>query len=1120
MSTTQDELRESRDLFLAESGDYLELLNSELLKIEKSQAREAETESINNMFRAAHSIKGMSGMMGYMKINRLTHKMENIMDNVRQGKQALTDFTVEVLFKCFDYLTALIGAVSQDEPDDESVDIEEIIITIDDIMAGKTPAAAAAADKQPEPAKVSANSVKQADNSSVQITLSISDAVKYNLGEFDDLNLFIAERSPDNIYEISIDIEKDCYLKYIKPEVFIESLKEYGDVIFSSPDFKTIQPIDKIDFEVLDIKLYIVYQTAENIDILKAKLQNDQINIRDLRLPAPALPESPAEAGNKKAEISSYLGIFIEETNEEIETMNLALLALEKVPGDIENINTIMRVMHSIKSSAAALGYSNISNLAHATESLILAIKNNRHEFTSELITTLLHAIDEIKNILGLAKKDGSGDNVDLSECISKIKDIAAFYENANSPHVAEPVKKNAAIELKLTEYENAIISEAFDNRKKVYVLRFKIDFDCPMKAMRYLLLTNNYRENGDIIKIWPENENIFEKDNLNEIIIIYATIEENAEKIKRLGDIDQVNEIIVSPFSFDDSQFEVKGESLAPQPKAGLLNGAGQPEAKVMAAAGGEVLNVKTQEAAQVSVTAASRATAAAAPPAAGAGADHGDMSQQTLRVDLSKLDNLINLIGELVIIKANFFQISNQLNKTFLNKKLIFKVEDNIYNINRQKEELGEQFEILEKLSEIAHLTGCSYKKTSAAEQLGDNQNVTADSLILSLRLNNQKMMSFFDGLTEALQSMQAEIKNIFKNENYIIDLNTATYKLGKIINSLQTGIMDTRMVPVGQLFRRFQRVVRDLAKAQNKKINLDIFGEETELDKKVIDELGNPLTHIIRNSVDHAVEAPEERVRNQKPDTGTISLNAYHEGSNICIEVKDDGRGISSEKVLKKAIERGIISEIESAGLTRQEIINLIFMPGFSTAEKVTDISGRGVGMDIVKKSVETLKGSIAIFSEEGAGTRITIRLPLTLAIISALLIRIKNAVFSIPLESVLEIIKCSKKDMFQVEGKMTVKLRNKILSIVELADMIQVEQRTTQSQNLTIVVIASATKMIGICVDELIGKEEIVIKSLSDDFKKVEGISGASVLGDGTVSLILDVPSIIRRAMNIE
>ncbi len=964
-----DDLKESRDIFLTESGDYLELLNSELLKLERIADRDIESASLNNMFRAAHSIKGMSAMMGYDKVNRLTHKMENILDNIRQGNQKFSNEIVEMLFECFDLLTALISAVSQNEKDDDAVDIEGAIRKIEGLIK------ASAAGKS---------------GSEVNISLSISKEVKESLRDFDDLKLFIAGRSQENVFEIVLRFDRDNYPDHLNPAAFFDTLKEKGEIVHMTPDPGSISDITNILREKPDFKILAVYQTAETYENVSRLSDGGLISVRDLREPLP----DHLTAGCKeedKIEPPSYLNVFIEESYEEIEKMNEALLELERNPLDFENLNAVMRGMHNIKSSSASVGFGNISSLAHTVESLLGTFEKSKNAATGEAIDLLLGSIDGIRNFLALAM-EGRGHEMDFSENINVFKQLIGSYG------VSDANAGNG--EFRLNEYGPVLLDGEFEPVKKAHRVDMAVKETAAAKS--------------------------------------------------------------------------------APDPSA-KKNG---------------------------------KSSSSNTAPESGNGGD--PQNSQTLRVDMFKLDKLINLIGELVIIKANFFQISGQLNKIFSNKQLLYDLEDMVFDHERKKDELANEFTEIEKLGKNLYGRQISQKNDGRQSRCENNAGVSV--LLSALEAGNQSNMSYFEDAVTSLRSANIDMKEHFRSESYIADFNSATYKLGNIINSLQKGIMETRMVPAGTLFKRFLRVVRDLAKQQNKRVNLHIHGEETELDKKVIDELGNPLTHIIRNSVDHAIESREERLALNKSEEGNIYLNAYHEGSNICIDVTDDGRGIKSEKVLKKAVEKGLVTESTAAGLTRQEIMGLIFMPGFSTADNITDISGRGVGMDIVKKTLENLKGTVAISSEEDRGTKIMIRLPLTLAIISALLVKISDSIFTIPLESVIEITKIVTRDIHTVEVTKTIKLRDKIISILELSDAIGVSPRTKAEDHVTVVVVASADNVIGICVDELIGKEEVVIKSLADDFKKVEGVSGASVLGDGTVSLILDVPAIVRRVRN--
>lgn len=362
--------------------------------------------------------------------------------------------------------------------------------------------------------------------------------------------------------------------------------------------------------------------------------------------------------------------------------------------------------------------------------------------------------------------------------------------------------------------------------------------------------------------------------------------------------------------------------------------------------------------------------------------------------------------------------------------------------------------------------------------------------------------------------ITQLAVDLEKKYEGDFIIEQLAETTSQIGLITTELQLAVMKTRMVPIGKVFNKFPRMVRDLCRDLNKEIDLVIAGEDTELDKSVVEEIGDPLIHMIRNAVDHGIESPEERVKKGKPNKGTVWLNAYHEGNHIVIEIKDDGKGIDPEKIKQKAIEKKVITPDEAKSLNKEEILGLIFKPGFSTAEKVTGVSGRGVGMDVVKTNIEKLNGIIAIDSEINKGSTFKLKLPLTLAIIQALLVEVSGEVFAIPLVSVIETVKINDNEIHNFEGREVLKLRDSVLSLIRLDEVFQLEG--SFSQDMYVVVVALAEKKIGLIVDRLVGQEEIVIKSLGEYLGGNVGIAGATIMGDGKVRLIIDVSGIMEIA----
>jgi len=447
------------------------------------------------------------------------------------------------------------------------------------------------------------------------------------------------------------------------------------------------------------------------------------------------------------------------------------------------------------------------------------------------------------------------------------------------------------------------------------------------------------------------------------------------------------------------------------------------------------------------------------------------------TVKVDTRKLDTLMNLAGELVTVRAQFDRLVSLFNEEIESQKALFRLLD------------GMKIKYDELTKEVRHL----------------------------FNAENHEEVSH---ISKSLQQLQEDFGSINQQNsrvallNRIHSLDETTGSLGKIASDIQSGVMQTRMVPIEGVFTRFKRIVRDISKDINKQVNLVIAGEETELDKKLVDSLGDPLTHMIRNACDHGIESPEARLKVGKPEIGTVNLRASHKGNNICIEIGDDGKGLDPEAMVQNALKKGIIAEEESKVLSEYDKLNLIFLPGFSTAEKVTDLSGRGVGMDVVKNMITAVNGVVDIDTELGKGTTFILKIPLTLAIIQALLVVVAGEVYAFPLEAVTEIIKVAKEEIYAIDGGDTVKLRDHALSLVELEQVIQIRGESRNEQKVKrVVVITDGESQIGVQVDSLIGESEIVIKPLSGHFTDVRGVSGATILGDGQVALILDPMTII-------
>ncbi len=458
-----------------------------------------------------------------------------------------------------------------------------------------------------------------------------------------------------------------------------------------------------------------------------------------------------------------------------------------------------------------------------------------------------------------------------------------------------------------------------------------------------------------------------------------------------------------------------------------------------------------------------------------------------ETVRVDIGRLDHLMNLAGELVVNKARFTQLAGRMSPAF--KKA---------SVAGRARALGDSFRRL----------------LQSMERKGGTAEAHTVSIAAQLR-----------EIEEEIGFIEEQFRLWEQSRRHFGQMTEAIDQLARVSKGLQRGVLDTRMVPVGPLFNRFKRVVRDIAQDRGKKVVLEIHGEKTELDKRMIDELGDPLVHLVRNAIDHGIEPIEDRLRAGKPETGVLRLEAVHSGNNVYVTVTDDGAGINVEKVRARAIARGMISESAAAALSPSEVLEFIWRPGFSTADTVSDISGRGVGMDIVKTRIMELNGTTSIDVTPGRGTTFTIRLPLTLAIIRSLLFRVRFGVFAVPIENVREIVSVPIDQIVAIHDRHTFDIRGEFIPLVGLEDVFdwhepdcnhqpQLDMEANVRRRVNVVILDSAARTVGLRVDELVGGQDIVIKSLADNFTHIRGLSGATILGDGTVSLLLDVGATIE------
>lgn len=677
---------------------------------------------------------------------------------------------------------------------------------------------------------------------------------------------------------------------------------------------------------------------------------------------------------------NQYMEMFLDESREHLDSLDDGLMTLEKDPSELSILNDIFRNAHTLKGMSATMGYTKIAELTHDMENILDALRKEQMEVTEDIVDTLLKCGDSLRQMVESIGEGGSEDVVDISEVAAKLSALLKGESTSAAPAATPSPAKAAPAELdnsmEYSDTDREVIKKAKDSGLQAFHVKVTLVENCILKSARSYMVMNTLDQMGDVIKSVPPAEDL-EQEKFEHSFDVAVVTDAEAKAIEEaLMSISEIEKVEVT-----DAAKEMEAAA-APSPA---------PAA-----------NALPVPAASKAAVPANKKTKALAP-------EKKLKSGQSVRVDIEKLDTLLNLVGELVINKVRLGQI------------------------------------------------GTTHRLTE---------------------------------LTETLEQMD------------------------RVTTDLQTVVMKVRMVPVGQVFNRFPRMVRDLAKELDKDINLTIEGEETELDRTVIDEIGDPLMHLLRNSLDHGVEHPDEREAKGKPRTGEVGLIARHEGNNVVIMVTDDGSGIDAEVIRRKAVEKGMISQDEADNLSDADAVRLIFLPGFSTAEKITDVSGRGVGMDVVRSKIESLGGHVDVETKIDEGSVFKIKLPLTLAIIQALLVRVEQEMYAIPLGSIDRTINITQEDIKTVQNKEVIVLRGQIIPIIRLGDVLNVpREEGEEHDDIFVVVVHIGERKAGIVVDTLIGQQEIVIKTLGKLLAGLKVISGATVLGDGRVALILDVSALM-------
>lgn len=1064
---TQDELLDSLlGDFLDEADQLLAQLNENLLELDEwvrplaeDHRQRCDVDLLNEMFRAAHSLKGLSAMLGLADINNLTHKIENVFDAARKDELTVNGDVVELMFMGLDQLVALVDLLK--EPDGEPVDCDAVLHAIRRLL---------------QSAGVERRQTSQAD---------AERAIGATLGEEN-------RESPGGA-----------------------SAHASGSTHQPDP-FQDVQ---------------------------------DEEEIPD-----------------------KYLAVFVDETEAALDELTAALLALEN-GGDGDRLKTLLSIAHKIKGSAAAIGLNRVAKLTHLIEDLLEDLVEAGGRPSPEITDVLLKCTDGLRQyVTGLKGGAASADRfgqlardllavqsggspgetgsaggataasaspgttsltdrtlTDRLECV--LAEIRSRLESADIRAVASATGMAASVVCRVLESENVelgilrAVAGYFDGRagtadgRITYAGKVRFPPDLPAAGLKAQLIFEKLLKLGDVSYCEPPPEKLDETDRLDCLqfqVISGQPLQTLIDQVRVAG----VIEVSIRPVDGPPpdprresasprtpvEQAALRPDTASPATEAAsnqgskLLPGPARPDGEE-SAAGAEVMPGAVEpdaETARGPVPAEGQGEPSPPKPdvvpaprtperpnrpqeAKQRGTESGQRPTETVRVDIDRLDHLMDLAGQLVINKSQFSEIGEKL-------KAVAGCKQSAHALKKVS-------------AELAKMGGHGVRRV-------DKQHVSAELELFRSQVRR---------IHNDLEPLRREVRAMDDARDLVRELFEAIHQLHRVSDGIQQSVMDTRMVPIGPLFARFKRVVRDVTRGNGKDVRLEINGEKTELDKRMIDELGDPLVHLVRNAADHGIEPPDEREAAGKPRQGTVTLDAFHRGNSMVIEVRDDGKGLDTDRILRRCLEKGILTKADAERMTPHQLHQMIWEPGLSTAEKVTEVSGRGMGMDIVKSRIEELSGFLDIDSSPGRGTTITIKLPLTLAILPSLMVEISGDVFAMPMEAVSEIVSVGQGQLSTVHGRRVARVRGRVVSLIRLDDFLSFHRPDRAAdapgcREITLVVAGKTGHETGLAVDRVIGEQDIVIKSIAENYKNVPGIAGASILGDGRVALILDVAAL--------
>jgi two-component system chemotaxis sensor kinase CheA len=1092
--------------FIVEAEEHLEEMEALLLKLVQQPD---DLEVFNDIFRPIHTIKGGAQYIGLEKISRLSHRLEDLLDLLREGAMSSSSEMVETLISGADRIALLVKELETTQREDTNVD--DLVARLDQWIDGDSAPTEISREAISEVvAEVSHDTVSSpyAAEEDRELYVIFESHLQEQYGELAELLEQLAAGGEAAILlQQSLNILEQMrssanYMDYLdlvqRYQIWMSDIESalqqsnLGESLQLDVLLRNMRELSEL-FPVL--KTVIIPESAELTTPTRNIENQESVDVTDAVARAFAAFSGEDDSANTSAAVESaesgidfsLLPDFIVETEEHLEEMEGLLLQLMQEPDDRDILNDIFRSIHSIKGSAQYLGLIRISRLSHVLEDLLDLLREGKLESNFDIVEMLIAARDRILH-LNEELKQQRQEQSEVEDLVEGLQQLMPSSVQAPAVVESPPVTMSTS-HPSLSPYQDDEDQELFD----IFVGHLREQYD------EIALLLQSIAGGADTLEILDLCATVVEKMASSANYMDYVDL---GQRYKIwLNEIARAREELLGGTETSIAFMQQNLHELAalfPSLRAGqlMLNSPDEPVIKVVVnkpVVGGLEDTLAKKETAERAAAVQSRAL----------------FDEQLFSSLAGALDR--SLPGS----SNDEYETLNQIFDELVSGES--EIQEKAVEVSSQPAQKA-----MAKAKPSSVMSEAT-KKDTADSKIKKSVRVDAEKIDTLMNQVGELVVdrSYFFQLMSEMRNLQRHLKDTLGLEQREVKmLRTFTYRLGEAIaslgrtsNELQEGVMKMRMLPISQIFNRYPRLVHDLTRSSSKKVNLVVKGEDTELDRMIVEELSDPLIHIIRNAVDHGIESEAERRESGKNDEGTLVLEAYQESNHIVIEVTDDGKGIDPNKVRKKAIEKGLYTAEEIERFSNDDVIALILTAGFSTADKITGTSGRGVGMDVVKKNIEKLNGTLEIDSRVGMGTQMRLKIPLTLAIIHALMVRVSGDLFTIPLANVDETVRIFKKDTSTVEGVEVIQLRGETLPIFRLSTVFG-QSRAVQSEKSFVVIVSVGGQRTGFVVDELLGQEEVVIKPLADYVQDKSGFSGATIIGDGRISLIIDVYEMVR------